>query len=110
MLAWFASLPDTYAGWKTAMSDATGATEDLLHVHFGVLIFVVVAVAFRRRMHSWWPVSLVWAFALANELVDCFAADWQADASALDVLNTVFWPTILFLVARRRRIHPPIGR
>jgi hypothetical protein len=109
VLGWLASLPDTYASWKTAMSDATGATEDLLHVHFGVLIFVVVAVVFRRRMHSWWPVSMVWAFALTNELVDYFAMDWQADTSALDVLNTIFWPTILFLVARRRRVHPPIG-
>ena len=110
MLDWFASLPDTYAGWKTAMSNATGATEDLLHVHFGVLIFVVVAVLFRRRMHSLWPVSMVWAFALVNELVDYFALEWRLDTSALDVLNTVFWPTILFLVARRRRVHPPIGR
>lgn len=110
MLAWFVSLPNIYAGWKTAMSDATGATEDLLHVHFGLLIFAVVAVVFRQRMHSLWPVSLVWAFALANELIDYFAAEWQADTSALDVLNSVFWPTVLFLVARRRRIHPPIGR
>lgn len=109
MLAWLATLPDTYAGWKRAMSDATGATEDLLHVHFGVLIFVVVAVLFRRRMHSWWPVAMVWAFALGNELVDCFATDWRLDASSLDVLNTVFWPTILFLVARRRRVSPPLG-
>ena len=60
-------------------------------------------------MHSLWPVAMVWAFALGNELVDYFAPEWQADTSALDVLNTVFWPTILFLVARRRRVHPPIG-
>ena len=87
-----------------------GATEDLLHVHFGLLIFVVVAVAFRQRHAQRWPVALVWAFALINELVDYFAPEWQADTSALDVLNSVFWPTILFLVARRRRINPPLGR
>lgn len=109
MLAWFAALPLQYSEFKQWMGDATGASEDLLHVHLGLLIFVVVAVVFRRRMHSLWPVSLVWAFALANELVDYFAPGWQVDTSALDVLNSVFWPTVLFLVARRRRIHPPIG-
>lgn len=91
------------------MADYTGATEDLLHVHFGLLIFVVVAVLFRRRMHSLWPVSMVWAFALANEVIDYFAAGYSVDLSALDVVNTVLWPTVLFLVARRRSISPPLG-
>lgn len=91
------------------MATYTGATEDLLHVHFGLLIFVVVAVLFRRRMHSLWPVSMVWAFALGNEAIDYFAAGYELDLSALDVVNTVLWPTVLFLVARRRSISPPLG-
>lgn len=103
------TFPDQYAALKAAMSDYTGATEDLLHVHFGLLIFVVVAVLFRRRMHSLWPISMVWVFALGNEAIDCFAAGYEVDLSALDVINTVLWPTILFLVARRRRISPPLG-
>jgi hypothetical protein len=108
MLASTAALPVLYSEWKTWLSDTTGATEDLLHVHFGLLIFVAVALVFRQRMHSLWPVSCVWTFALVNELVDYFAPEWQADTSALDVLNSVFWPTILFLVARRRRVRPPL--
>lgn len=109
MPVWLESLPDTYASWKTAMSDATGMSEDLLHLHFGLLIFVAVALGFRQRMHSPWPVLMVWIFAFGNELVDFFATDWQIDASALDALNTIFWPTILFLVARRRSVSPPLG-
>lgn len=109
MFDWFFALSLGYSELKQALSAATGASEDLLHVHFGLLIFVVVAVVFRRRMHSLWPVSLVWAFALLNEFVDYFAPQWQADTSAFDVLNSVFWPTVLFLVARRRRINPPLG-
>jgi hypothetical protein len=109
MLDWFAALPLRYSELKQWLSASTGASEDLLHVHFGLLIFVVVAVVFRRRMHSLWPVSLVWAFALVNELVDWFAPEWRVDTSAFDVLNSVFWPTMLFLVARRRRVNPPIG-
>jgi hypothetical protein len=109
MLAWLAALPLRYSELKQGLSAATGASEDLLHVHFGLLIFVVVAVVFRRRMHSLWPVSLVWAFALTNELVDYFAPEWQVDTSVFDVLNSVFWPTMLFLVARRRRVNPPLN-
>jgi hypothetical protein len=109
MLEWLQTLPDRYAALKEGMSLATGATEELLHVHFGLLIFVVVALLFRRRMHSLWPVGMVWSFALLNEAVDFFAAEWVPDLSALDVLNTVLWPTVLFLVARRRRVSPPLG-
>ena len=103
------NLPDAYASLKQGLSAATGASEDLLHVHFGLLIFVTAALLLRRRMHSNWPVGLVWVFALANEAVDYFAAGYQVDTSALDVVNTVLWPTVLHLVARRRRISPPLG-
>lgn len=103
------NVADAYAAIKQSMSDATGASEELLHVHFGLLIFVVVALLLRRRMHSNWPVGLVWAFALANEAVDYFAVGYDPFLSLLDVINTVLWPTILYLVARRRRVSPPLG-
>ena len=103
------NLADTYAAIKQSMSEATGASEELLHVHFGLLIFVTAALLLRRRMHSNWPVGLVWAFALANEAVDYFAAGYRADLSVIDVINTVLWPTLLHLVARRRRVSPPLG-
>ncbi len=103
------SLPDAYAALKESMSLATGATEELLHVHFGLLIFVTVALVLRRRMHSNWPVATVWAFALANEAVDFFAIGYEVWPSLLDVINTIVWPTVLHLVARRRRISPPLG-
>ena len=103
------NLADAYARIKDSMSVATGATEELLHVHFGLLIFVAAALLLRRRMHSNWPVGLVWAFALANEAVDYFAIGYAWFPSLLDILNTIFWPTILHLVARRRRVSPPLG-
>ncbi len=103
------TLPDAYAAIKESMSEATGASEELLHVHFGLLIFVSAAIVLRRRMHSNWPVGLVWVFALANEAVDFFAAGYEAFPSLLDAINTVVWPTILYLVARRRRVSPPLG-
>ncbi len=96
-------LADRYAALKESMSLATGASEDLLHVHFGLLIFVVMAVLLGKRLHSRWPLLGVAAFAIGNEMVDIFASEWQPIHSILDVANTLFWPTILFLVASRRR-------
>jgi len=106
MLEIFTRFAEQYGALKEGMALATGATEELLHVHFGLLIFVVVAVVLRRRMHSWWPVLTVLAFALLNEVIDYFGTDWPPLASLFDVINTTFWPLVLFLVARRRRAHP----
>ena len=97
-------LGTAYSAAKTSLAAVIGASEDLLHVHAGLLIFFAGALVFRRRMRSRIPVSLVWLFALANELFDAFSpmpssSRWEV---AADILNTVFWPTLLFLLARRR--------
>lgn len=104
------SFADHYSAFKEWLSTATSLSEDLLHVHMGLLIFVFFAVVLRRRMHSPWPVSAVALFAVLNEVVDSFGADWDASLSALDAANTIFWPMILFLVARRRHVSPPLGQ
>ena len=96
------NIADHYAAVKTAMSDITGAQEDLLHVHFGLLIFVLAAVVLGKRLHSPLPVLVVWVFAVTNEIVDRFAAGWVLEGSTLDILNTVIWPTVIYFVARYR--------
>ncbi|MGQ0588115.1 MAG: hypothetical protein ACT4N8_01110 [Sphingosinicella sp.] len=99
---------EQYGAFKDWLSLTTGMPEDLLHVHMGLLIFVFFAVVLRRRMHSVWPVSAVATFAVLNEGVDSLNPGWVFGPSALDVLNTVLWPTVLFLVARRKHV-PPLG-
>ena len=94
----------TYSAAKTSLGAMLGASEDLLHVHAGLLIFFAAALLFRRRMRSRVPVGFVWLFAIANELLDAFSpiptpSGWEG---VVDVVNTVFWPTLLFLLARRR--------
>ena len=93
-----------YSEFKQSLGSLHGLTEDLLHVHAGLLIFFASALVFRRRMRSRVPISLVYFFALANEVVDFFApgaagSRWEP---LVDVLNTVFWPSLLFLLAHRR--------
>ncbi len=93
-----------YSSAKQALSTALGASEDLLHLHAGLIIFFVAALLLRRRMRSRVPIALVYFFAFGNEVIDALspvggATVWGA---AIDILNTIFWPTLLFLLARRR--------
>ena len=103
------TIAEQYGSFKDWLTLTTGMSEDLLHVHMGLLIFVFFAIVLRRRMHSIWPVSAVLIFALLNEVADSLRPAWDFGPSALDVLNTVLWPTVLFLVARRKRVSPPLG-
>jgi hypothetical protein len=101
-----------YSAFKTWLSEYTGAEEGLLHVHFGLIIFVVAALLLKRRMRSPWPIAAAVFFAIINEVVDYIGPDpWPLWGSAADVLNTIFWPFVLFLLARRgRNVGDRIGR
>lgn len=102
MTPWVNSFLARYAEAKSSLGDKLGATEALLHVHVGLLIFVVTALLLRRRMASAWPVAVVAALAVLNEVVDfCGPSPAPYWRSGLDILNTIFWPAVLFVLARR---------
>jgi hypothetical protein len=93
-----------YGSAKAWLIDYTGAAENLLHVHAGLLIFVVSALVLKKKMRSPVPLALVAAFAVLNEVIDQLAGGAQEPFEPyVDFANTVFWPTVLFLVARRWR-------
>jgi hypothetical protein len=93
-----------YGAAKAWLIDYTGAAEDLLHVHAGLLIFVVSALVLKKKMRSPIPLALVAVFAALNEVIDNLAGGAQEPFEPyVDFANTVFWPTVLFLVARRWR-------
>lgn len=94
-----------YSAIKSGLSTSLGVTEDLLHLHAGLLIFFFSALVLQRRLRSRLPIGLVWFFALGNEVVDVMAAgsgEMRLEP-IVDILNTVFWPTMLFILARRRQ-------
>lgn len=96
-------LTRSYSAAKQVLAEFLGATEDLLHLHAGLIIFFAAALLFRRTMRSRVPIALVYVFALANEAVDFLTPDKSGTAlePLWDILNTVVWPTLLFLLARR---------
>lgn len=99
-----------YNALKTELSEVLGITKDALHIHIGLAIFLGVAFIFRRPLTSWIPWLALLAFELVNELMDIFhlhngAIGFEIGDSVKDVLNTMFWPTIVLFAARwlRRR-------
>lgn len=104
MLQQLALHAEGYSPTKQALGQTLGLSDDLLHRHVGSAIFVITALLLGRRMRSPWPLAAVAAFELADEIVGYADPEsWSATRSALDVPNTIFWPAVLFLLARRGR-------
>lgn len=94
-----------YNGLKNQLSEILGITKDALHIHIGLAIFLGVALVFRRSLASWIPWLALLAFELVNELMDVFyvgehGIGFDLGDSPKDIVNTMFWPTVVFLVAR----------
>ncbi|MBU1306833.1 MAG: hypothetical protein KKF33_15105 [Alphaproteobacteria bacterium] len=95
-----------YNAIKTGLAEMLGLSKDALHIHVGLAVFVVAAMVFRRSLLLPWLV--VFAFELANELIDI--SHWNHGAFAFevgdslkDLINTMLWPTVAVIVLRYAR-------
>ena len=79
--------------------------KDALHIYVGLLLFFGTALAFGWSLRSWKPWAVVLAAALIGEAWDLrdsgvyhtrvnLWANWK------DVWNTMFWPSVIVLLAR----------
>lgn len=90
---------------KLIIIQASGLSKDALHVYVGLAVFLVAAALLRKPLRSIVPWLLVLIVASMGELLDMrddivSFGYWRWGASLHDVLNTLFWPTVLFLLAR----------
>jgi hypothetical protein len=91
---------------KTELTGLIGLSRDALHVHLGLLVFLVAMVVFRRSPGSIIPWGCVLVLELVNEFLDAFhihrgSVEFFADLGAVrDVVNTMLWPTIVLLLSR----------
>jgi cell shape-determining protein MreD len=94
---------------KIFLVEATDLSKDALHVYVGLAIMLLVALVFRRSLADWRPLAAVALAAFAGEIWDLidtimhgrtprFSLNWK------DVWNTLFWPALLFLLARFTRV------
>lgn len=96
-----------YNALKTQLSEFLGISKDALHIHIGLIIFLVASLVLRRPLSSWIPWLSLLAFEVVNEFMDAFhmhggPSRMEIAGSLKDILNTMFWPTMMLLVLRWR--------
>lgn len=77
----------------------------LAHVHGTLAIFLLAALFFRRRLASPWPIALAVGANVLNETADLLSLNaidqlWVVLDSASDLINGIFWPLVIFVLAR----------
>ena len=90
---------------KLFLVSLTGLSKDALHVHIGLGTMFGTAMIFRREFRSLLPWLVVVGAAVCGEMFDMYddlisPGYWQWEMSVHDVANTLFWPTVLLLLAR----------
>lgn len=94
---------------KLVLMEATNLAKDALHIYVGLGVMLFVAIAFRRSLADWRPIAAVAFASVAGEiwdLIDTFSHGgtprWNANWK--DIWNTMFWPSVLFGLARFTRV------
>ncbi|GAA5180491.1 hypothetical protein GCM10023345_01990 [Acinetobacter kookii] len=92
---------------KIYIVNFTELSRDALHIYTGLTLFFIVAFFHHRQLKSKWAIWTVLIVAIAAELFD--ARDdlinhglWRIGASLHDIINTIFWPLLIWLMARFR--------
>jgi hypothetical protein len=92
---------------KLVAEHSTGVSMDALHVIVGVVMQLMIALLFRSAVARPLPLLALPALELVNEANDFRVEIWpdpgmQFGEAVKDVVLTMFIPTLIFLVARRR--------
>ena len=90
---------------KLFLVEATNLSKDALHIYVGLGVMLLVLILFKKSLSDWRPLAAVAVASIAGELwdvIDTFSHGrtprWNANWK--DIWNTMFWPTILFGLAR----------
>ena len=99
----------TFQQAKLWVMHMVGLPKDALHIYVGLDVFLAAAALLKRPLGSRLPILAVLLVALAGELWDVIdtanareTIHWWRNWH--DVWNTMFWPAVLFLLARYTRV------
>ncbi len=94
---------------KIFLSEVTSLGKDALHIYVGLAVMLLVVIAFKKPLGDWRPIAAVALASVAGEIwdvIDTFShgrtPKWNSNWK--DVWNTMFWPTILFGLARFTKV------
>ena len=92
-----------YADLIRQIGDGTGMADSLLHVHAGMAVLILTRIVTGRALSTPVPILAVAVAEAANELLDrIYWGSWRWPDTSLDIVNTLFWPTVIFLGLRLR--------
>lgn len=98
------NLAELYESITLSISEETGASDSLLHVHAGMAVLLIARIISGRSLATPVPFLAVCVFALGNEVLDRINhGAWRWLDTGLDLLNTIFWPFVLMIGLRIRR-------
>jgi len=86
-----------------------GLAKDALHIYVALTLFFGSVALFGWRVSGWRPWMLVLVAALAGEAWDIrdslvYRTPLILRANFHDIWNTLFWPTVIMLLARHTRL------
>ncbi len=96
-------IPSTYHKFIDWIGDGTGLPDTILHIHAGLAVLMIARLITRRSLGSFIPWSLVVLAEAFNEVMDRMQfGSWRWPDTTSDILNTLFWPTVICLGIRLR--------
>ena len=82
----------------------SGQSDKFVHVHTGLLVWLLAALLLRRPLRSILPFALVAVAELANEALDyVFYGQILWSDTIADVAATLLWPLVLMLALSMNR-------
>lgn len=94
---------ELYAAAKDAIGNDTGLGNTILHIHGGMLVFLVARLVSGRSIGTFVPFAAVLVLELINEGIDRINhGSWRWDDTMTDLASTLFWPFVLSLAVRLR--------
>lgn len=83
--------------------------DTIAHVHGGMAALMLARLITRRSLATPVPLVFVVVLQLLNECIDRYNhGSWRWPDTIGDTLNTLFWPTVLFVGLRLRRQRDPV--
>jgi len=99
-------IPALYIRGIRWIGDGTGLPDMFLHVHAGMIIFIMTRLVTGKSFGRVTPLLAVFCCEMANEVMDRLNyGSWRWIDTGTDIVNTLFWPTIIFLTVRGRPIR-----
>ncbi len=101
-------IPATYHKFIEWIGDGTGLPDAILHIHAGLAVLMLARLITGRSLGSFVPWSLVVLAEAFNEVMDRLNfGSWRWEDTTADILNTLFWPTVICLGIRMRPMLLP---